>query len=228
MPESKDEAVGFQTSRGINGYSSEFGMGENGILEWLSGKKRVLDLGAGGGLLNKEIELMKRLSLKVPDTDIIPLDIAYGSKEGTEYSQYSTHLAFTNLGIHPTVELINDINSSFEDASVHGSFTATGFGDNEFEGVVACATMGIHLKSKEQMLTAYTEVFRILKEGGKVLISVIYNPVTQKLRTADKTRSESYTTKELESIGFSDIKLNKSSKTIGGKIIESWFLSATK
>lgn len=169
------ELVGYPVDRGLDGYAKAFGVSRAKLLDWLSHKKKVLDIGSGGGLLRKEVDLLRMDRKYKSDVAIIPLDLIYGTKEGIDHARYATHLAFTNLGVSPDKGKIEEINRLFEKDILIGSFTEIPSPSDYFDAVLASYSYGIHSKSFDQVIAAYNETKRVLKHGGEGLVSVSYD-----------------------------------------------------
>lgn len=203
-----NENVGYSVNRGLDEYGEVFGMTRNEMFDWLGSKKKVLDIGSGGGLLQKEVNLLRKQGLK-SNVQIFSMDIIYGSKSGEDFSKYSTHLAFTHLNRTPTKSRISEINNLFNSSAVGGSFTKLPFADKSFDGILASYSFGIHSESKEQILHAYGEVERVLKSGGEARISVIFDSEKNIFRTIKRTNPVIYSLADLP-FPQSNIRLEKS------------------
>ncbi len=179
----KSEVFGYPTSRGVDLYAAEFGMNRKGLLNWLRFKNLVLDISSGGGLLEKEIEILKAKGEFASDVEIIPLDAIYGTHQGKLTADYFTHMAFTNLDVRTTRESLNKVNSQFSRRAVGSSFTALPFADNTFDGIIASHSFGVHAQDKKALMKAYGELARVLKEGSEAFVSVGFDKDKDLLRT---------------------------------------------
>lgn len=223
MTESYKEKVGFSTNRGLKEYANAFGMSVPQMLEWLK-KNRVLDIGAGGGLFQKEVKLIEQNKPHEEGPVITPIDIIYSFKEGLIFSRYATHLAFTNQNVAPTKQAVREVDKSFESNAIGASFNSLPFADESFERVLACYSFGIHSGSNEQLMQAFAEVSRVLKKDGEARVSVIYDPTERKLRTANRTF-----TYAVDDLPFSYVKLeNSSSIDDSGTTLTDWYLRIKK
>lgn len=68
-----------QTNRGINEYAEIYGMSKDQFIQKINGK-RILDDGAGGGRLAKEVILLKQQGKLSPETVVYSLDLSYTTK----------------------------------------------------------------------------------------------------------------------------------------------------
>lgn len=207
MTESPKEMVGYPVNRGLNEYAEAFGMNKDGMLKWLDSKTRVLDISAGGSLLRKETDILKKQGEFSSDVKIIPLDILYATKEGLDFAKYATHLAFTHTGVRPTKNFISEINNEFTKDAVGASFTDLPFPDNSFEGILASYSFGVHARDKKQMLQAFDEVYRVLTPNGEALVSVIFDMNKDVFGVYDK---ESGFTYSLDELMLDKVKLKRS------------------
>lgn len=157
------------TIRGIDEYAFSFGMDRKKFLNWLQNKQHVLDLGAGGGSLEKEIEILKVNSHI--STKIVALDLLYKNKKGVDFSNYATHLSFHNSSIVPSLQELNKVNSKFEQNSISAIFQNLPFADNVFDGILASYSF-VQLEDKGELAKSYNEVLRVLKPGGEAFITL--------------------------------------------------------
>lgn len=201
------EMVGYPVNRGVDQYADVFGMTRDGLLNWLKDKNMVLDVSSGGGLLRKEIDILKSQGSFVSSVKIVSLDIIYATKKGFEFAKYATHLAFTHLGVTPTKNFISRIDESFTKDAVGGSFTDHPFPNMSFDAVLVSYGFGIHAKSKSQMLSAYDEVYRLLKPGGEALVSVIFDMNRGVFSNYNKEQSFIYT---IDDLLIPDVRLKRS------------------
>jgi SAM-dependent methyltransferase len=225
------EQVGFPTPRGIKEYADAFGMGREEFLDWTKSKRRVLDIGAGGGLLEKEIDILRRRGKFESDVKVIPLDIIYGTSEGTDFLHYATHLAFHKLGGPVSKKSLGEVDESFAASAVGGSFTDMPFPDESFDGILASFSFGIHARNKEQLMRSYKEVYRVLREGGEAFISVLHSSTagTEILDIGSGKGRTSYSLAELEDIGFTTKDaLRPVVDKQGEYLIHHWYLVLRK
>jgi|GEM_PF-4901264 len=221
-----NDIVGYPVNRGLDEYGEVFGMTRGEMLNWLESKKKVLDIGSGGGLLQKEVNILKKQGFR-SHVQIISMDIIYGSESGGDFAKYATHLAFTHLNKIPTKSDISEINNLFENSAAGGSFTKLPFVDESFDGVLASYSFGIHSKSKEQILQAYNELERVLKMGGEARVSVIFDPEKEVFRTVNRSNPVIYCLNDLP-FSLSNIKLDKSIIGEGQNVSINHFLVINK
>ncbi len=193
----QNELVGYMVNRGIEGYAGAFGMTRDEFLHWLGGKKRVLDVGAGGGLLRKEIDILRSVGKFRSDVSVIPLDLAYSTEEGISGARYATHLAFTHVGVAPTKEFIGRVDAAFEADARSESFLSLPFKSGWFDAVLACYSYGIHSTSKEMLMRAFGETLRVLKRGGEALVSVSHDENAEYFSCGNKLSPVLYTTGDI-------------------------------
>lgn len=213
-------------ARGIEKYSREFCMTSYEMLHWLKSKDLVLDVGAGGGLLHKEINLMKIRGEFKSDITIIPLDIIYGTKAGFNLSEYFTPrveetMKFTAF----SGEIFTELNQAFNRDAIGGSFDALPFKDGAFDGVLASCSFGIHSRTDNQLLSAYQELYRVLKNGGEAYVSVNYDPDIAHFRGGIPEDMIFY---DLEDLPFKNANLDKGVSLENGQIVDHWFLRLSK
>lgn len=218
------EMVGFTANRGIDKYAEAFGMDRREFLAWLSTKERVLDISSGGGLLSKEIDILKQRGELKSDVEVVSLDLAYATSEGLSHAKYVTHLAFHNQKETPTRKRISETDQNFKKTAVAGSFTSLPFASKTFDGILGSFTFGVHANNKGQLISAYKEVQRVLKDNGSGFISVVPGRFTEELRTIDKENPVFY---ETEDISFLNPKLERYSiiDEVDGNIVDYYYLA---
>ncbi len=207
MSESPKEMVGYPVNRGIEEYAEAFGMDKNGMLKWLGSKSRVLDISAGGSLLRKETDILKKQGEFTSNVKIIPLDILYATKSGLDFAKYATHLAFTHTGVKPTKSFISEINDEFTKDAVGASFTDLPFPNKSFDGILASYSFGVHARDKKQMLEAFDETYRVLTPGGEALISVVFDMNKDVFGIYNKENGFTYS---LDDLMLDKVKLKRS------------------
>lgn len=207
MTELRKDMVGFSTCRGVEGYAQVFGMSNEELLGWLGSKRRVLDIGAGGGLLEKEMCLIGLTGEPSSGVTIISFDIAYASQEGVKFLRYATHIAFTRLGVTPSKSLALDVDRSFERDAVGGSSANLPFSDGSFDGVLASYSIGVHTSDKQHLLRSYSELYRVLRKGGEALVSVACSPDAGVFYALGRGGHVNYT---LNDLSFCGINMGKS------------------
>ncbi len=224
MPE---EYVGFPTARGVAGYAESFGMSRQKFLDWLKSKNKVLDVGAGGGVLEKEIGILKKKEDFEAGVEITPLDIIYGTREGADFLRYSTRLALKSLKRPIFRKSIQEVDRDFVAGAVGGSFTKLPFLDASFDGILASFSFGVHARDKEQLMKSYAEVYRVLKPDGEAFVSVLHGSGARGLRGGKKEGSFAYSLDELQKIGFITT-LHSFWDTGGGRLTRLWCLILRK
>ncbi len=225
-PPEHPERVGIVTNRGIRDYAGAFGMDKADLIKWVSDRERVLDIGAGGGVFEKEFALLN----EAPKTNIVPFDIGYAFPG---FLKYATHLAFTNTDITPTLEKLKEIDTRFARSAVGGTFNHLPFADSSFDGILAAFSLGICAVSYEQLIGAYKEVHRILKKGGTGFITVIpdkkpghLHAVKWGKKASDAPNAIVYS---LEDIAFLNPILNMTTLRINrGEPLKIYYLSICK
>lgn len=226
MSEAPKEMVGYPVNRGIDKYAEAFGMTRSMLFDWLKDKGKVLDVSAGGGLLRKETDILKKQKIFNSEVKIIPLDIIYATKNGMEFAQYATHLAFTDLGVTPNKRLISEIDESFAKDAVGASFTDLPFPDESFEGILASYSFGVHARDKEQLLKSYDELYRVLKTGGEALVSVVFDINRGTFSNYDKENPFIYS---LDDLMIENVKLKRNTVTNeDGTVNDQFYLSIKK
>lgn len=166
------ESVGIFTERGIDEYAEIFGMNRQEFLSWIAAKKRVLDIGSGGGLLKKELRIARNSGEFTGETEIVSFDLAYATPHGKTEANTATHLAFTYAGVTPKKKDILGANRSFWETAVAGSFGDLPFPNQHFDGIIACFSFGIWTRGKHQTIRAFDEVARVMKKNAEGLISI--------------------------------------------------------
>ncbi len=216
---------GYPTSRGISEYAQMFGIDRRGFIGRIMSKNTILDLGAGGGVLEKELLILNAGNALHKIPLIFSLDIIYKSNVGIQYSKYATHLSFSNLGIKPNKIEFQNIENHFKKNSVAASYTNIPFLNNSFDMVFACVSLGLHSKSIQKLFDAYFDVIRVLKSGGEALISVGYDPALKKLYTGKYPNRKYY---KLNDLPFKAVLFNNVVTAKDGNEIPNYWLSIIK
>jgi hypothetical protein len=196
-------------------------------LGWLATKKRVLDISSGGGLLQKEIDILKQRGEFNSDVEIVSLDLAYASREGVEHAQDATHMAFHNQEEPVSRKRISNADKSFKQTAVAGSFTALPFASNSFDGILGSYTFGIHAVNRKQVVAAYKEARRVMTKDGNGFISVIPGRFNDEFRTMEKNDPVFYMK---DDIAFMHPNLKHyitQDEEIGDGVIEHYFLAVS-
>lgn len=216
--------VGYPVYRGIDKYAEAFGMERGKFLQWLAGKNKVLDISSGGGLLEKEIDILRQRGEFKSDVKIVSLDLAYATREGLNNTEYATHLAFHNQKETPTRKRISEVDKKFQESAVAASFTKLPFADKTFDGILGSFSFGIHSNNRGKLMAAYREAKRVLANNGSGFISVAPGRHLEELRTIDKKTPVFYTLKD---ISFLNPKLKKYSTfdSKDGKPIYYYYLT---
>lgn len=167
------ERAGAFINRNINQYAMVFGMTKEEFLAWLSTKKRVLDLGAGDGLLKKQLDVLKQIGLFTSNTEIFSFDLKYALNEHSERADWSNYLAYQSSKMTPDTNDLEEVGNRFRQTAVAGTWRNLPFADNSFDGVLAAYSFGVVSADKDQLISAFHEVDRVLdKVNGSGFISI--------------------------------------------------------
>lgn len=167
------EQAGMLTDGGIDKYVEDFGMTRQEFLEWLATKERVLDLGAGGGLLKKQLDVLKEKGLFSGKTEVVSFDIKYAIPEGRRQADNVNYLAFSGTGSYASRLESKKVGESFRKTAIAGTYLHLPFSNDFFDGVVACRSFGLWTAGRDQLLGAFKEVDRVLdKKRGSGFITV--------------------------------------------------------
>lgn len=170
--EDKPDSKFYTTARNIDGYSKGFGMNREEFISWLKNKKKILNVASGGGLLEKEFDLINK-NTRQPKTQIYSLDLLYNSQSGLEFHKYSSFL-LTNDEDVQTGKLASKssrMNSRFERKSVAADFNQLPFPQDTFDGILASYAL-IHINDSNKLGRVYEEIYRVLKPQGEALVTL--------------------------------------------------------
>lgn len=192
----QSEYAGVPTGRGVDRYAEVFGMERSQMLDWLKGK-HVLDIASGDANIAKEVAILERNSAP-NNTTITSLDLDYARRPLDK-----------KLILHEPDSDFAYAQSTFRKNAVAASYRNLPFADNSFDGVLASFTFGISAVDSEQARSAYKEVHRVLKPDAEGLISVHYNPETDRLFVRDKNNKNVVWEYDLSDIGYLHPTLHK-------------------
>ena len=119
--------------------------------------KNILDLGSG-----QESRFAQDVREQFPGTNVISLDYSFDRLPRQEF------------GLEPIRAEEAESREKTKDLTrVRGLFTKLPFADNSFDTVVSSGAMPLYLTNLEQIEEAFSEVIRVLKQGGKAHIGPI-------------------------------------------------------
>jgi len=160
------------THRTIAEYTELFGFkNENDFLKWISGKT-VLDLGSGTGMLAKSVANMEANVSDEDKTHIINLNL---SLHDPEFRKRCHNYTGDCLGINGNEEEISRVNGIHDDYAVAGDWSELPFKNESFERIVSLCSFPLHAKSFDEVKKTLRELTRVLKQGGEMLLSEIYD-----------------------------------------------------
>ena len=184
--------------------------------EWVRAGETVLDLGSGGGKICYLAAQIVGASGRVIGVDINDEMLALAEKYK---SQIGDELGFHNVEFRRGH--IQDLKPIIESDSID----------------VVVSNCVLNLVATEQKAQLFSEMFRVIKEGGRVVISDIVSdvPVPQAMRDDAELWSgcisgayeESAFVEAFENAGFSDVKIIKRDETPWQTVNDIAFRSVT-
>lgn len=133
-------------------------------------KKRVLDIGSGGGRLCKELTLLKERGLFKGEVEVFSLDLHYAFPEGRSRELQETYRVY---GGSSASETFYKINKTFVHSAVAANWRNIPYGNGFFDGILASFSSGLYAKGNDKYRIAFQEMERVLQEGGDGFITVL-------------------------------------------------------
>ncbi len=139
------------------------------------------------------------------------LDIGCGSGRDLRIMQ---KMNFDVFGVDPCKEFVNKIKQDFQDKVFIDSLPKlANIADNEFDGIL-CSAVLMHLP-KEQLFDASFAIRRVLRENGRLLISIPLEDDTINKKTNRDENNRLFN-------GITNEELQIIFEKIGFKLLEKW------